>query len=471
MKKALCVALSLIMIISLATAVSASGTTNNVATAYTDEASPDSVLPDNYTESGSCGDSAFWYYYEDTKTLIISGEGKVERPDFYKPSFDYHGLPFEKAVIEEGITELGSYAFSKCELLKEVSLPDSLTRIGDSIFSYCKSLKSITIPKNVSYWGMYNFYYCESLEEIKVDPDNKTFDSRDNCNGVVVTQTNMLRYACKNTTIPESVTSIGSMTYCGVMGVTEITIPANITDIYGQAFQECVDLETVRLHSEVNLYPSGLFSKCKNLKNVYLPNGITEIGMQEFSECTSLESIVIPASVKWINQSAFLNCTSLKSVTIESGVKALGPGAFTGCTSLEKIVLPKTVNTIQIAAFKDCTAMKSVTVYNPECEIGDMDITFPENAVIYGYEGSTAQEYAEKYSREFVALPEPEYDIGDTDLDGSVTIIDATEIQLVIARIKGWKSDKCEELADVDFDGEITIMDATEVQKIVAGLI
>ena len=148
----------------------------------------------------------------------------------------------------------------------------------------------------------------------------------------------------------------------------------------------------------------------------------------------------------------------------------LGPNKLDPA-SLETVELPVSVKELGAHAFVDCTSLESIRIYNKKCNISDYAETIPENTVIYGYEGSTAQEYAEKYSREFVALPEPEYDIGDTDLDGSVTIIDATEIQLVIARIKGWKSDKCEELADVDFDGEITIMDATEVQKIVAGLI
>ena len=471
MKKTLCLFLSFIMIVSLATSISAGVTANNIASASVDQATPDVSVVPNYATSGSCGAKASWYYYEDTKTLVISGEGKVERPDFYKPYFEYCELPFEKAIVQEGITELGSYAFSKCESMKEVSLPDSITKIGDSIFGYCKNLKSITIPKNVSSWGMNNFYYCESLEEIKVDPENETFDSRDDCNGVVVTETNMLRYACKNTTIPESVTSIGSMTFCGVMGIKELTIPDNVKNIYGQAFQECVDLETIRLHSDVKLYPSGIFSKCKKLKNVYLPDGLTSIGMQEFSECTSLESIVIPSSVERIEQSAFLDCTSLKTVILEDGVQKIGVSVFARCTALEEIVIPKSVKEIQMAAFWDCTGLKSVTVNNPQCVIGDMDITFPENAVIYGYEGSTAQDYAEHYVREFVALPEPEYEIGDTDLDGTLTIMDATEIQLYIAQIIQWKAEMCEKLADVDGDGEVTVMDVTAVQLKLVGLL
>lgn len=42
-----------------------------------------------------------------------------------------------------------------------------------------------------------------------------------------------------------------------------------------------------------------------------------------------------------------------------------------------------------------------VIIDNPDCIIPDSETAIPENAVIAGYEGSTAQAYAEKYGREF----------------------------------------------------------------------
>ncbi len=477
MKKMICLILSFIMIVSLATSISASIHVNryNYDSTY-DEASVDSVVPQGYTKHGRCGENVFWGYYESTKTLVIGGEGKHISRDSYNRVYDYEKLPFEKVVVQEGITELGAFAFNNCENMKEIELPDSLVTIGDSAFANCKSLLSVTIPKNVNFLGLNLFYYCESLEELKVDPENETFDSRDNCNGIIVTEFNQLRNACKNTTFPESVTNIAALAYRGVMGVTEITIPEHIIDIYSQAFEECVDLETIKLHPDVKLYIAGTFSKCKKLKNVYLPYGITSIGMQDFSECTSLEEIEIPASVEWINQSAFYGCTSLKTVTLKNGVQNIGPGAFNGCTSLEEIVIPESMANIQVAAFRDCSALKSVTVYNSECAIGDMDTTFPKNAVIYGFEGSTAQAYAKKYKRDFVVITEkPEPDVpttvvGDVDLDGKLSVMDATEIQLVLAQFKEWENESCEKLADIDGDAKVSVMDATEIQLILAGL-
>ena len=55
--------------------------------------------------------------------------------------------------------------------------------------------------------------------------------------------------------------------------------------------------------------------------------------------------------------------------------------------------------------FAMCENAKTIHFYNSGCIIADSAETIPENAVILGYEGSTAQKYAEKYNRKFNAIP------------------------------------------------------------------
>ena len=59
--------------------------------------------------------------------------------------------------------------------------------------------------------------------------------------------------------------------------------------------------------------------------------------------------------------------------------------------------------------------------------------------------------------------------VGDVDLDGKITIKDATMIQKALADLLTL-SYESETLADVDRDGKITIKDATAIQKYLAGL-
>lgn len=65
---------------------------------------------------------------------------------------------------------------------------------------------------------------------------------------------------------------------------------------------------------------------------------------------------------------------------------------------------------------------------------------------------------------------EPEYLRGDADMDGQVSIMDATAIQLHIASLE-MLSDLGAVAADVDDDSEISIIDATEIQLFIAGLV
>lgn len=58
--------------------------------------------------------------------------------------------------------------------------------------------------------------------------------------------------------------------------------------------------------------------------------------------------------------------------------------------------------------------------------------------------------------------------IGDVNLDGELSILDATEIQLVLAQLTEFANENAKALADVNGDGEITILDVTKIQLILA---
>ena len=65
--------------------------------------------------------------------------------------------------IQDGITNIGSYAFSIFSQLTSVTIPNSVKEIGESAFSGCSSLISITIPSNVEEIGKSAFYDCNRL--------------------------------------------------------------------------------------------------------------------------------------------------------------------------------------------------------------------------------------------------------------------------------------------------------------------
>lgn len=140
------------------------------------------------------------------------------------------------------------------------------------------------------------------------------------------------------------------------------------------------------------------------MESIELPDSVTSIGIRAFSECTSLESIELPDSITSIGMQAFEVCTSLKSVKLPENLTSIEPGSFAMCANLTGIEIPANTSFIGFAAFMSCLSLESITIRNPQCEISENAILEFDNLTIYGYEGSTAQEYAENNDINFVAL-------------------------------------------------------------------
>ena len=111
-------------------------------------------------------------------------------------------------ILPMGVATIGDFAFAHCIGLTSVSLSTSIKEIGVAAFRDCCLLSSITIPAGVTRVGDFALEGCISLESIVVDPANKVFDSRDNCNALIETKSNILTFGCKNTIIPNSVMGV-----------------------------------------------------------------------------------------------------------------------------------------------------------------------------------------------------------------------------------------------------------------------
>ena len=74
----------------------------------------------------------------------------------------------------------------------------------------------------------YQNYY--GLTSIVVAQDNPKYDSRNNSNAIIETASNTLLYGCKNTIIPNGVTSIGEDAFYACSGLTSITIPNSVDE-------------------------------------------------------------------------------------------------------------------------------------------------------------------------------------------------------------------------------------------------
>jgi len=194
----------------------------------------------------------------------------------------------------------------------EYELTDPTT-IND-LFRYSEMV-GIKIPngvKRITGWGitetkLTSIYIPASVEEIEgpaleankftsivVDENNKFYDSRNNCNGIIETATNTLVTPSLNMTIPDTVTALGDGCF-GRYDFTSFVIPNNITVIAGRAF-----------------YMSKLTS-------ITIPNGVESIGYNCFDSCDSLRVItMLPIVPPTIGRGAIPNNVTRINVPAES---------------------------------------------------------------------------------------------------------------------------------------------------------
>ena len=246
----------------------------------------------------SIGDNAFAYciglvsIMVDGNNSIYDSRGNCNA--IIKTSTNELLLGCGNTVIPNTILSVGANSFTGCSNLSSIVIPNGITSIGNNAFNGCVGLTSVVIPKSVNSIGINPFAGCNAIEEIQVEEGNSYYDSRDNCNAIVKTNTKTLISGCKNTIIPNTVVSIGTSAFRGCSGLTTITIPNSV--------------ETISY---------GAFDGCDYLTTLTLPNSVSIIDGQAFLGCTRLETVIIPQSISSIGSAAFLNCRSLTSVTVK----------------------------------------------------------------------------------------------------------------------------------------------------------
>lgn len=144
-------------------------------------------------------------------------------------------------------------------------------------------------------------------------------------------------------------------------------ITYEVSAIGEAAFKDCLELESVTLHSGIKIISDAAFQNTC-IKNIVLPDGLIQIDRYAFSGCKYLSSIVLPKSLKEIGSYVFLDCIRLQTVDTGDGLEELGVGAFAECTALHTVHLGSNIKKLLGSTFEDCSELHNINL-NDQIEI------------------------------------------------------------------------------------------------------
>jgi len=246
------------------------------------------------------GNTAFMYCFYLTSLTLPNTVTTIE-----EGAFAYCSGFTGDLVIPNSVVTIEPSAFYVCSGFNgNLVIGSSVSTIGGWAFNSCDGFTGmLNIPSNVVSIGEDAFVYC-NFDGMAVDPENPNYDSRNDCNAIIVSSTNELAFGCKNTVIPNTVTAIGKNAFKGVTGMTSIEIPDSVVSIGDNAFAFCFDL-------------TG---------DLTIPNSVETIGESAFFQCEGLDgTLTIGESVSYIGDWAFRKCSNISAaVTLATTPATLG---------------------------------------------------------------------------------------------------------------------------------------------------
>ena len=336
--------------------------------------------------------------------MTISGSGNMWPEDSFMPEGWPYGDGITAVVVEEGVTDVASFAFEGFEELTTVTLADTVETVGYAAFQGCSALTEVhmpygvhvsmdaftgtswleNLPRDESGFAIHKgivLHYNGEAQDIEI-PDSVVSiaggfsDTKLNSvllpDSVVIlgdyafyNQKNLkqvnfpngLRYVgdyafesagLLEAMLPESVEYLGdgAFGWCGKL--TAASVPGGLTYLGASVFRECGDLVDVTLGEGIEVIPDYMFCYCDSLQEVELPDTITCIGYEAFARCYALKEIVIPVGVIFIGYSAFWDCWNMTAVVLPEGLVTIASSAFDGCNRLEQMNLPDSLETFSI---------------------------------------------------------------------------------------------------------------------------
>lgn len=268
------------------------------------------------------------------KTDSITIPGEYEAIDDFA-MWGYHP-ELKHLTIENGVTTIGSYAFSGCKNLETVQLPQTMSNPSYSMFDYCDCINSFEGPSDyVSSDGktVYRYTPFYASDGITVISYLKWI-------------MNVAKSGLTNYVVDDDIFGLDPESFCRAEDLQSISFSRNDIEILGDTFDECYNLEYISGPGASDDHRSYIATICG-------------VRIFELFAGKGIQSYTV-SNCDWIQGYAFAYWPELKEVIISEGVVQNGADAFWGCPNLEKVVFPSTYESIGSTSFANTTTVKEI---------------------------------------------------------------------------------------------------------------
>lgn len=169
-----------------------------------------------------------------------------------------------------------------------------------------------------------------------------------------------LREEILKISLPEGLTSVGSLAFYECKKLTAVVIPNSVSRIGDYAFANCTGIELLNLGSGVENIGECAFSDCYKVASLTLPKSLKTIGVKTFYRCESITTLTVPSSVTGIGTEAFGYCKALVTADIQAQLRTIPDLLFYGCDSLVSVKLPDSATSVGEYAFRGCDQLTTV---------------------------------------------------------------------------------------------------------------
>ena len=291
-------------------------------------------------------------------------------------------------VLPQTCVSIGMRCFKGCSSLKISPIPMTATKVDQGVFSGCTSLEEVTIVPGWNKPVSEEFADCPSLKRLiiaegpnpvvmKVNAFGASSEARVALNSIeyIYMGRNVDASAYQNNEQPfhnmgglktlvigGETTTIQGTTFQGCTALQNVTFEEGnkMSSIGSSAFASCTSLTSIDIPATVTAIEQNTFNNCHNLRNVTLGNDVTSIGVTAFYN-TGLTSFTFPSALTSIGQSAFENSKLQGDIVLPNALTAIGTQAFAN-TQLTGVSIPASVTSIGQAAFAPIAQLANLTL-------------------------------------------------------------------------------------------------------------